>query len=147
MDFGWAIALLVALGAGYIFEMIGRNFDLIGRKKMIMGVLATIVLVYGLLVTDHVAWGRAYDGATLKTYAYADAIREKNIASQGVVATGIRHDENLTLNFLVDRSLVVFRPETMEKILAQEKAKKFFKSLTSNTFSDIRTTFPKELPR
>lgn len=93
---------------------------------MIMGVLATIVLVYGLLVTDHVAWGRAYDGATLKTYAYADAIREKNIASQGVVATGIRHDENLTLNFLVDRSLVVFRPETMEKILAQGKGKEVF---------------------
>ena len=126
VDFGWAIALLVALGVGYIFEMIGRNFDLIGRKKMIMGVLATIVLVYGLLVTDHVAWGRAYDGATLKTYAYADAIREKNIASQGVVATGIRHDENLTLNFLVDRSLVVFRPETMEKILAQGKGKEVF---------------------
>lgn len=126
VDFGWAIALLVALGAGYVFEMIGSNFDLMGRKKMIMGVLAAIVLVYGLLVTDHAVWGRAYDGAILKTYAYADAVREKNIASQDVVATGIRHDENLTLNFLADRSLIVFRPETMEKILAQGKGKDVF---------------------
>lgn len=126
MDFGWAIALLVALGAGYLFEVVSRNFDLSGRKKMIMGVLAAIILVYGLLVTDHAAWGRAYDSAILKTYAYADAIKGKNIASQDVVATGIRHDENLTLNFLADRSLIVFRPETMEKILAQGKGKEVF---------------------
>lgn len=126
VDFGWAIALLVALGAGYVFEMISSNFDLIGRKKMIMGVLAAIVLVYGLLVVGHVVWGRAYDGAILKTHAYADAIREKNISAQDVVATGIRHDENLTLNFLTNKSLIVFRPETMEKILKGKKAKEIF---------------------
>ena len=127
MDFGWAIALLVALGAGYVFETIGRNFDLNGRKKTITGVLAALVLVYGLLVADHAVWGRAYDGAILKTYAYADAVKNKNIAIGDVIATAIRHDENLLLNFLADKSVIVFRPETMEKILAQGKGKEVFK--------------------
>lgn len=127
MDFGWAIALLVTLGAGYVFEIVVRNFDLSDRKKLITSVLASLILIYGLLVADHAAWGRAYDGAILKTYAYADAVKDKNIANQDVIATAIRQDENLLLNFLADKSVIVFRPETMEKILAQGKAKEVFK--------------------
>jgi len=126
VDFGWAIALFVSSGAVYLFDILGRHFNFDGKKKLAMNIFVAALFFYGLIVSDHAAWGRAYDSAILKVYAYADALKEKNIAPQDVIATGIRHDENLMLNFLSDKSLIVFRPETMEKILKEKNGKDVF---------------------
>ena len=38
----------------------------------------------------------------------------------------IRSDESMTFNLLTNQSLIIFRPETMEKIIKQGKTKEVF---------------------
>lgn len=126
MDFGWAIALLVSLGIVLFFNALENHFNLKGRKKISFGIFIVVLFLYGLLTVNHAVWGRAYEGGILKVYAYADIIKNKNISSDEIIATAIRDDEKLMLNFLSDKSLIVFRPETMEKIISQNKTKEVF---------------------
>ena len=80
-----------------------------------MSALIVLLFGYGLLTADHVVWGRAYDSDILRIHAYANVIKEKGISKGEVLATSIRSDESIVLNILTDQSLIIFRPETMEK--------------------------------
>src|SRR3989344_2138678 len=73
-----------------------------------------------------VVWGRAYDSDILRIHTYADITKQKNIKEGEVIATSIRSDESITFNLLTDKSLIIFRPETMEKIISRGKTEEVF---------------------
>ena len=58
--------------------------------------------------------------------AYSDVLLGADIQSQETIASGLRYDETLTLNFLTDKSLIVFQKATLEKILAENKLPEVF---------------------
>lgn len=126
MDFGFAIGLFVTFGIVYLLEMLDSNFNWEGGKKLAANILIILLFGYGLLTTNHVVWGRAYDSNILRVHAYADIIKQKKIKEGDVVAMSIRSDESMTFNILTNQSLIIFRPETMEKIIKQGKTKEVF---------------------
>lgn len=121
MDFGFAIALLTALGGIYLFDIIKNNFKLNGVRGMFLFFIFFAFLSYHLLLVNHIVWGEAYNENILKLYAFADKIKEKNVQKNEVIMTGLRHDESLTFNFIADKPIIVFRPETLEKIINEKK--------------------------
>src|SRR3989344_5768507 len=126
MDFGFAIGLFVSMGIVYLLEIFSRHFNWGEKNKLWMSVFAVLIFGYGLLTIDHVVWGRAYDSDILRIHTYADITKQKNIKEEEVIATSIRSDESITFNLLTDKSLIIFRPETMEKIISRGKTEEVF---------------------
>lgn len=126
MDFGFAIGLLVSLGIVYVLDILADYFNWGGKKKICLSIFIVLLFGYGILTVDHVVWGKAYDSGILKIHSYAEIIKQKNIPAVDVIAANIRSDESITLNVLTDQSLILFRPETMEKIIKQGKTKEVF---------------------
>ena len=126
MDFGFAIGLFVSMGIVYLLEIFSQRFNWGEKNKLWMSVFAVLIFGYGLLTIDHVVWGRAYDSDILRIHTYAGITKQKNIKEEEVIATSIRSDESITFNLLTDKSLIIFRPETMEKIISQGKTKEVF---------------------
>jgi len=126
MDFGWVLALLAALGIIYLAEIFKNYFNLNHKGELLTLFLIFIAASYGLLLVNHVVWGKAYDGNMLKLRAYADVINQSNIPVQDVVAVGLRGDEIYSINFLTDKSVIVFRPATLEKILNKGELSEVF---------------------
>jgi len=126
MDFGFAIGLFVSMGIVYLLEIFSQHFNWGEKNKLWMSIFAVLIFGYGLLTIDHVVWGRAYDSDILRIHTYAGITKQKNIKEGEVIATSIRSDESITFNLLTDKSLIIFRPETMEKIISQGKTKEVF---------------------
>lgn len=127
-DFAFALGVFFALGILYITEIFSKYFNFSFLKEKIFFSLIFTAVLYHLFLVNHIAWGKAYDKEKdiSKLYAFSNEIEEKNINSGDVIATGLRQDENLTLNFLSNKSVIVFRPETLKKLSQNGKIKDVF---------------------
>lgn len=121
MDFGFALALLLTLGMFYFLDIIKNNFKLDRGKEAVLSSVFFMLLSYHLFLVNHIIWGKAYNENMLKLYGLANEIENKNIQKNEVIMAGLRHDESLTLNFITDKPIIVFRPETLEKIINEKK--------------------------
>lgn len=126
MDFGFALALLVALGGIYLSDIFKDRFKLNKAREFVLFFGLLMFFGYHLLLINHVVWGKAYNENMLKLYALEDEVKNKNIKNNEVIVTGLRHDESITFNFISDSSVIVFKPETVKKIISEKKLESVF---------------------
>lgn len=127
IDFNWLIPLLASLGVFYLLEIFLEKLVLSYKKSAALFLFLCLVVLYSLLTANHVVFGKLYDDPTqLKMETYAEKIKKSNVLDANVIALGLNSKEILTLNYLTDKSMVVFAPKTIEKLIEQNKLKKAF---------------------
>ncbi|MDP2649801.1 MAG: hypothetical protein Q8P10_03065, partial [bacterium] len=119
MDFNWILALFIALGLIMLAEIINRYFNFNKRKSTILLLVVVSSALYGLVVADHVTWNRFFDSnqeSSLRIRIYSQRIGEFNIQDRDVIATPQSVNRH-SLNYLNNKSLVLFREETIRDLL------------------------------
>lgn len=126
-DFSWFMPLLVSLGAFFLIDLLKEKYNLRGRKLLFLTILVSFVILYGLVVSDHVVFGKIYDkDGARKIETYAVKIREAMIPNDTVIALGLDSKEELLLNYLTDKTTVVITPDTVKKLIDQKKTNDAF---------------------
>jgi len=122
MDFGWALALGISLGLSFLVDILVNYFGLKKTGKKILLFLFLILVSYQLLLSAHVLWGMLYNNDLyLRTLTYANKVNNSLVADNEVIITGFRQDQLPKLNFLTNKSFVIFSPKTLEKLIKQDK--------------------------
>lgn len=118
MDFNWILALFIALGLIMLAKIINQYFNFNQRKSRILFLVVVLSALYGLVVANHAAWNRLFEGqeASLKITAYSQKIKELNIPDEDVIAIS-KSVNRYRLNYLSNKSLVIFREETIRDLL------------------------------
>jgi len=130
MDFIWPIILGIVLGLFYILQIVKNHFQIKGRKAFVLDVIIIGLILYHLLLANHVVLGRKYDRDFMpRSFTYTQEIKKFDIGDSDVIA--IPEDfpgQADTLNYLTDKSFVVFRDSTLNKLLNEGKIKQAFES-------------------
>ena len=125
MDFIWLLILFVALGLVYLFDIIKNHFKLEEKKAELFGIIMIGLLLYHLVLVNHVLLGRQYDKDSVpRSMAYAQEIKNLEIQDRDTIAIpGDFPSQETTLNYLTDKSFIIFRSSTLSKLLKEDKAK------------------------
>ena len=128
MDFIWLIILLIVLGLFYIFDTFKKQLNPSGKKSIICGLIIIGLVIYHLILVNHVVLGRLYDKDTVpRSLVYVEKIKDMEIKNNEVIAIpGDFPEQTETLNYLTDKSFVVFRESTLEKLTKENKLKEAF---------------------
>lgn len=128
MDFIWILILLVAFGLVFSFRIIEDYFKLSGKKAIFLEIAIIILVLYHLVLVNHVVLGEKYDEEFLpKSIAYAQAIEKFEIQDRDVIAIPEEFSNQITtLNYLTDKSFVIFRSSTLIKLLKENKINEAF---------------------
>ncbi len=129
VDFGWILAFSAALGLLSIINIFEERFKPEKRNFILAGFILVMVL-YSLIMATHTYWGRVYDNKdNLTVLNYASEINKSGISDRAVIAVGSGGIFNaLGLNYLTDKSTVVFQQRTIKKILEDGKLSQAFKN-------------------
>ena len=115
-DFGWVLVLWAALGLALLAEIISAYFHLNQMKSKIVLAVIVLMTLYGLVLANHVAWNTAFDHSqSLKIAAYSQKIEALDIKDQDVIAVP-RDIQYRRLNYLTNKSLVIFQEKTIEDL-------------------------------
>lgn len=127
MDFNWAIALLISLGLLTLSEMFIKHFDFKGKKASAVYLIVLSAVLYNLVLVNHVSWSRVYDNSNnLLIGAYAEEVKRIDIADNEVIAVNLNSGSALNLNYLTNKSIVVFAPASIEKLLEKNELSSIF---------------------
>ena len=122
MDFNWVIALVVALGLLSLINILSQYFQVKNKGRTIIGVLLILLVLYNLVLSGHVLWGRVYDNDEyLMAEAYIQEINKLEINDGDVIAVSIPGTQWEKLNYQTDKSMVVFAPKTLKKLIEESK--------------------------
>jgi hypothetical protein len=124
MDFNWAIALLISLGILSLGKLIKRNYFYL---------FIVLVVLYNLILVNHVAWSRIYDQSeNLIIQAYSQEIRKINPSDREVIAVNLDAGGVYELNYLTNQSIVLFTPQTIKNLLAKDELDSAFDKFKVN---------------
>lgn len=127
MDFNWAIALLISLGLLTLSEMFIKHFDFKGKKASAVYLIILSAVLYNFVLINHVTWSRVYDNSNnLLIGAYAEEVKRIDIADNEVIAVNLNSGSALNLNYLTNKSIVVFVPASIEKLLEKNELSSIF---------------------
>jgi len=122
MDFGWAIALLISLGLMFLAKLISDYFNLEKKKQVFLYIALLFIILYHLVLVNHVAWSRVYDDSSnLMVQSYSQEVKKMDIADKDVIAVGLDSGAIYNLNYITNKSMVIFRPETIKNLLEENK--------------------------
>ncbi len=131
IDFGWILALLAALGLLSLVTIFEVCFKLDKKKTFLLTGFILAIVLYNLLLAGHTYWGRVYDNKeNLMVLNYASKIDKLNISDKDVIAVegSGGYYSALDLNYLKDKSVVVFQQGTIKKLLENDKLASAFRT-------------------
>ncbi len=130
MDFSWGIALVIALGLLFLINILSQYFRMGDNGKRIMGALLILLVLYNLVLSNHVLWGRIYDN---EEYLAADThvreIKKFKIKDEEIIALsspGIPGTQWEKIAYQTEKSIVIFAPKTIEKLIEQKNLQPAF---------------------
>lgn len=127
MDFNWAIALMITLGVLTLSQMIFGYFGVKENKLIWIQLFVLMILLYNFVLANHVVFGDLYDKTKVpKLEAYSQEIKSFNIKDEEVIALDMHGSNMYQLNYLSDKSLVMFRKNTIEKLIKENKLNEAF---------------------
>jgi len=122
MDFGWIIAAVVSIGAVSGQALIARYYK-VGKYSNVIFLFFIGAILYSLVLAGHVYWGRSYDNSAnpaIRYIAEKTSSQKPEIKSGDIIAVG---NINLHpfLNYLTGKSVVLFTPKTVAKLIEKNK--------------------------
>jgi len=122
VDFNWAIALMITLGIFTVIRMVSKYFGLKKKKIIWIQILVFGAVLYNFILANHVLLGRVYDDiSVLRMEAYSQLIKPLDIDDKEVIALDVDGDRIYHLNYLTDKSLVIFRAKTIKDLIEENK--------------------------
>lgn len=126
-DFNWIFPLLASLGIFFFWNLFKDNLGVSRKTDAILLGIISVIFVYHLVLVDHVIFGKIYDGnPALMIETYSKKIKEKNIKDNDIVAIGLNSKEQLVLSYIADKSMVIFAPKTINKLIEEKKLQEVF---------------------
>ena len=119
MDFNWILALWTALGLTILAKIINQYFHFSQIKSKILLVIIVLSTLYSLVLVNHTTWNTLFDSnqeSSLRIKVYSQKIKQLDIPDQNVIAVP-KSVDHYRLNYLNNKSLVVFRKETIGDLL------------------------------
>jgi len=123
MDFNWILALWTALGLVMLAKIIEQYFHFNQTKSKILLFIIILATLYSLILVNHISWNKVFDlnqESSLRTEVYSQKIEELNISDRDVIAVP-QSVQRYRLNYLNNKSLVVFREETIKDLLNNDE--------------------------
>lgn len=127
MDFGWIIASLVSLGLVSLYPLLKNYYQINKHLKLFYGFIIILVF-YSLILANHVYWGNSYDSTKYMEIRYLANqvnISSKTINDNDVIAVSER-GMHPSLNYLTNKSVVFFQPNTIYKLIEKGELQKAF---------------------
>jgi len=122
MDFNWAIVLLISLGLLTLGKIVIDHFQFQTKKAKIIYLAILLAVLYQLVLANHIAWSRIYDNSSnLIIRAYSQEIKKLNISDNDVIAVNLGSAGTENLNYLTNKSVVLFNPETIKNLLEEDR--------------------------
>ena len=130
IDFIWILVLAISFGIIYLIEIVENYFKLRGKKLIFFEVAVICLALYHLVLVNHVALGKQYDKDFVpRSIAYSQEINKFDIKDEEVIAVpGTFPGQEATLNYLTNKSFVIFRDSTLEKLLDDGEIKQAFEA-------------------
>ncbi len=127
MDFSWIIASLVSLGLISLYPLLKNYYQITKHLKFLYGFIVILVF-YSLILANHVYFGNAYDSTKYTEIRY--------LANQVNISSPIINDNDViavsergmhpSLNYLTNKSVVFFQPNTIYKLIEKGELQKAF---------------------
>jgi hypothetical protein len=126
MDFSWSLVLVITMGLIYLIDILKEKFDLINRKSLIFELLIIGLVIYHLILVNHIVLGARYEKDSIpRSMAYADLVNKLDVKNTDVIAIPADFPNQIaTLNYFINKSFVIFKPETIKRLYAENKLKK-----------------------
>jgi len=122
MDFNWVLALLVSLGLLSLGRIIVNYLRIEEKKSFIVYIVILLTVLYNFVLASHVAWSRIYDNSSnLTVEAYSQEIKKLNIKDEDVIAVNLDLAGLYNLNYLTNKSVVLFKPKTIKNLLEKDR--------------------------
>ena len=124
MDFIWPLVAIISVGIVYLIDIMKDYFKLDAKKGLILTILIVGIVSYHLFLVNRIVFGELYDSdAVPRIMAYAQEINKiETENTAGVIAIpGDVPGQDFSLAYLTNKSFIVFRSETLEKLLAENK--------------------------
>jgi len=128
MDFILPIILGISLGLIYIFNIVKDYFQIKNKKALMLEIIVIVLVLYNLLLINHVVLGDKYDKNLMpRSITYAREIKKFDIKdTETIIIPGDFPGQENTLNYLIDKSFVIFRSSTLEELIKEEKIQEVF---------------------
>jgi len=126
MDFSWAVPLLASLGTFYLIDIFKEKLGLSTKNNLIFSFFSIFIFAYSIFLADHVVFGNVYNGNAARMDSYLAQIKSRDINPDQVIAFGSDTQDAVLLNYLAEKSIVIFREATVKKLLAENKLKDAF---------------------
>ena len=127
MDFSWIIASLVAIGLVSLKPLL-RDYYQVTKYLKVIYLMVIILVLYNLVLADHVYWSKAYDSTKYLEIKYlADKVNNypTKIDDSNVIAVA-NSGLHPSLNYLSNKSVVLFNPVTIAKLINNGGLQKAF---------------------
>lgn len=127
IDLGFAIACLVSFGLISIWSLIKNNGSS-SKYNKIFFTFVVLLTFYNLFLAGRIFWGRAYDTSNtpeIKYLAEKTNDMSADIGPKNVIAVGCACLQ-YPLNYLTDKSVVFFHPETIKELVAKQELQSVF---------------------
>ena len=122
MDFNWVIALLISLGIIFLVKLINNYLNFKKKKQVFLYIVFLSIIIYHFILVDHIVWSRAYNNnSSLMVQAYSQEIKKLNIIDNNVIVVNLTVSDMYNLNYLTNKSVVIFKPETIKNLLKENK--------------------------
>ena len=99
------------------------------KKKIIylVQILVLGALIYNFVLANHVLLGRIYDDTSvLEMENYSKLIKSLDISNEDVIALDLHGGSLYHLNYLTDKSMVIFREKTVKSLIEKNELKSAF---------------------
>lgn len=127
MDLGWVIASLIALALVSLKPLLKNYYQLFKSANLLYWLIIALVF-YNLILANHVYWGRAYDSTKYLEIKYlANQVNNypTKIDDSDVIAVA-DYGLHPALNYLSNKSVILFNPVTIAKLINNNGLQKAF---------------------
>ncbi len=127
-DFSWLLPLLGALGICFLADALKEKIKLPAKAEPLFWLVLLGVFVYHLALMDRLNLGRLYEAPeSPKIEAAASQLKKMNIPNEKIIALGFSSQGQLAINYLADKSTIIFSPETINRLSREGKLAEAFK--------------------
>jgi hypothetical protein len=127
LEIRFPIILLIALGLYYLIEFI-KQLNIQAKFRYLWIIILILTIVFHLFETNRWNFHEIYNTSQMKDVLnLVEKVNQKKISKNDVIAVGLYQGAPLVLNYYTDKNFVYFSPQTIEKLLKEDKLSLIFR--------------------
>lgn len=124
MDTAWVLVLFAAIGAIEVANLLSAKWKKVGSTRMLS--LLVLLLSLHLLQVNRAEFGRVYAKATTSSKVTVAKQIQNTLNPGSIIAVPYSSSVAQQLSYLSERTLVIFAPETVTRLIEEGKLEAIF---------------------